>query len=282
MPEASIRNVIVTGAASGVGAATVSTLLGRGYAVHAFVRDPSSAAIGTGAVVPRMLACDISDPFAVESAVDDVALHAAGELHGVVHCAAISMAAPVELTTSDDMRRILETNVIGSLSLIRAVMPLLRRSRGRLVAVSSLSGRVSMPLQGAYCASKAALEALLDTLRREVAGQGVTVSIIQPGGIRTRMAVVHAREVAARMSRLSAEDSDNYRVIYQAHQRLVGAGRERSIDPLEVVKSIVHALESPHPRIRYKVGGDARELLRRSRTLSDRRMDEYIDGLHRT
>jgi NAD(P)-dependent dehydrogenase (short-subunit alcohol dehydrogenase family) len=87
MPEPSIRNVIVTGAASGVGAATVSTLVRRGYAVHAFVRDPDSVAIDTGAAVPRLLACDISDPLAVESAVDDVALLAGGELHGVVHSA---------------------------------------------------------------------------------------------------------------------------------------------------------------------------------------------------
>lgn len=275
------RNVIVTGAASGVGEATVSTLLRRGYAVHAFVRDPGSFVVDGGDAVPHVLACDISDPRAVEAAVGEVASRTGGELHGVVHSAAVTMASAVELTTTEDMRRILETNVMGSLSLVRAVMPLLRRSRGRLVAVSSLSGRVSMPLQGAYCASKAALEALLDTLRREVGSQGVMISIIQPGGIRTRMAVRHAQEVAARLSRLPAEDASNYGALYEAHQRLVGMGRERSVDPFEVVRSILHALESPRPRIRYRVGDDARALLRLSERVSDRRMDEYIDGLHR-
>jgi NAD(P)-dependent dehydrogenase (short-subunit alcohol dehydrogenase family) len=271
---------MVTGAASGVGAATVTTLLQRGYTVHALMRGPAAAPASSspGATVIR---CDISDPAAVESAFAELNSLTRGELYGLVHCAAIASASAVETTTVEDLRRVLDTNVTGALSLIRGAMPMLRRSGGRLVAISSLSSRVSMPLQGAYCASKAALEALLDTLRREIVGSGVTISIIQPGGIKTRMAIEHGRRVAAGISSLTGEHATHYRALFEAHQRLVSMGRESSIEPTEVVKSVVHALEAKRPRIRYRIGNDARRLLRMSATLSDRRMDEFIDSLHR-
>lgn len=276
-PRPGRRIVLVTGASSGVGAAVVQRLTTLDCTVYALLRAipeaPSFAA--------NVLLCDIDDDNAVRAMFARIAGQTGGRLDGVIHCAATSAAGPVETTLPQELRVVLETNVLGTFSLIRHGLPLLRKSGGRLIVVSSLSGRVSMPMQGAYCASKAAIEALLDTLRREIAGSGVTVSILQPGGIRTRMAELHAQRIAARMATLSGIEADHYDALLRAHQRLVAQGREMSIPPDAVVDPILHALESPRPRIRYRVGKDARLLLALWSILPDRWMDRLILGMHR-
>src|SRR3954453_19950237 len=179
-------SVLVTGAARGIGRATVLRLAGAGWDVIAGVRraDDGTALAGAGGggtVTPVTL--DITDPAQV--AALDEALPA--RLDAVVNNAGIVVGGPVEAVPLDDLRRQLEVNLVGQGAGTQAVMPGLRESRGRALFVSSLSGRVATPMTGPYNASKFALEGLVDALRMEVRPWGVRVVLVEPAQTDTDM-----------------------------------------------------------------------------------------------
>src|SRR5215208_5936163 len=150
--------VLVTGASTGIGEATVVHLRELGFDPIAAVRKDEDAARGALGDEP---------------------------LAGLVNNAGIAVAAPLEFLPIDRLRQQLEINLIGQAAVTQAFLPALRRAGGRIVNVSSIGGRVALPLVSAYNASKFGLEGLSDSLRREVRGQGVDVILIEPGGVKT-------------------------------------------------------------------------------------------------
>src|SRR3954462_12272580 len=171
--------VLIRGASTGIGRATALELARRGATVLAGVRDPADGEALGPAVTPLPL--DATDAAPVAAAGEEAARRG---LDALVNNAGIAVTGPLEYLPLDELRRQLEVNTVVQLAGTQACLPALRASRGRIVNVSSVAGRVVLPLYGPYAASKFALEALSDALRQELEG-AVSVSVVEPGAIAT-------------------------------------------------------------------------------------------------
>jgi NAD(P)-dependent dehydrogenase (short-subunit alcohol dehydrogenase family) len=245
------RTVLVTGASSGIGRACAVRLSRAGWRVLAGVRTPEAeAALRDHAVQPLVL--DVTDPGHVAAAAETVG----GALDGLVANAGIAVAAPLELVPLDELREQLEVNVIGQLAVVQALLPALRRARGRIVLMGSIGGRSALPFLGPYAASKHALEAIADSLRVELRPFGVHVSIVEPGSIATPIWRKGAERADVLRERF---DADRARLYSSAVERFraVALARGPGTDPDRVAEAAERALTSARPRARYLVGRDA-------------------------
>jgi len=252
-----MSSILITGAARGIGRASTLRFAAAGWDVHAGVRSEADgealvAAAPTGHITPVLL--DVTDAEQIARLPDVLP----SRLDAVVNNAGIVVGGPVETVAIDDVRRQLEVNVVGPLAVAQATLPLLRVTRGRLVFVSSVGGRVSSPMTGVYAASKYAIEALADALRMELRPWGVHVALIEPGAIDTdmwRTALETADAVEAGMA-------PEHRALYQGH--IDGARptlkriQKSAVSPDKVAAAIEKAVVSGRPRSRYVVGVDAR------------------------
>ena len=218
--------IVVTGASTGMGAATARELARQGFHVLAGVRREADAdAIRTAGVEPVIL--DITDAEQVAALAARV-----GEdprtVHALVNNAGIQVNAPVEALPMAQWRRVFEVNLFGHVAVTQALLPALLRSKGRVINISSIGGKAAMPTYGAYAGAKFALEAVSDSLRREVAPLGVPVVVVEPGGVRTKMAargVATANQLAARMT---PEQDERYGSLVQAINTLMQRVRRRA------------------------------------------------------
>ena len=245
------RSVLVTGASSGIGLASAVRLARAGWHVYGGVRNAADGdALRQQGIEPVEL--DVTDAAQVAVAAEAVG----PELDGLVDNAGIAVAAPLELVPLDELRRQLEVNVIGQIAVLQAVLPALRRARGRVVLMGSIGGRSALPFLGPYAASKHALEAFADSLRVELRPFGVAVAIVEPGSIATPI----WRKGADRAQELSADFEPERAALYAhavARFREVALSRGLGVDPDVVAKAVEHALTSSRPKARYLVGRDA-------------------------
>lgn len=248
MAPRQLKTVLVTGASSGIGEACAQRLRGAGWRVLAGVRRAGDAPDGT-----EELLLDVTDHEQVRAAARRVE-----ELDGLVNNAGVAVSGPLELLPLHELRRQLEVNVVGQVAVTQALLPALRRTRGRVVFVGSIGGRSALPFLGPYAASKFALEAVADSLRLELRPFGIHVSIVEPGTIATpiwRKGAATADEIAQAWP---AEARELYaRPVAVFRQAAAAAGR-RGEPPDEVAKAVEHALTAPRPRTRYLVGRDAK------------------------
>jgi NAD(P)-dependent dehydrogenase (short-subunit alcohol dehydrogenase family) len=251
-----MSSVLVTGAARGIGRATALRLAAGGWDVVAGVRDAEEgealAAAGGGRIAPVLL--DVTDPEQLR-ALDDVL---PARLDAVVNNAGIVVSGPVEGVALDDLRRQLEVNVVGQVAVTQAVLPRLRESRGRVVFVSSLSGRVSTPMTGAYNASKFALEGLADALRMELRPWGMRVVLVEPAQTDTDL----WRQADQALEQSVAALSPAHRELYARHidgSRRMIPRSQRMASPVDgVAATIERALTVRRPKARYVVGAGPR------------------------
>jgi NAD(P)-dependent dehydrogenase (short-subunit alcohol dehydrogenase family) len=255
------RTILVTGASSGIGRATAEFLAANGANVLAGVRD-TTVELG----VPT-LKLDITDP-------QDVAKVAEYDVAALVNNAGIAITGPLEFMPPEELRRQLEVNVVAQLAVTQACFPALRRHRGRIVNVSSISGRVALPLYGPYAASKFALEALSDSLRRE---QGdVRVVLVEPGATATS---IWARGLAAGdalWQRMPPAAHERYGALVARLRHEAEKQATEGAPPEDVARTIATALTAEHPRTRYVVGTDARIQAILARTLPGRAVDKLL------
>jgi NAD(P)-dependent dehydrogenase (short-subunit alcohol dehydrogenase family) len=200
-----------------------------------------------------------------------------GPLAGLVNNAGVAVAGPLEFVPLDELRRQLEVNLIGQVAVTQAFLPALRRAAGRIVNVSSIGGKVALPLLAPYNASKFALEGVSDSLRRELRRQGVDVIVIEPGGIKTPIwgkGNALAEELTARMP----PDGERLygRLIERVRAETVKIERDRGLPPRAVAEVIGQALTADRPRTRYVVGTEAKVRAQLARVLPDRVMDRLI------
>jgi NAD(P)-dependent dehydrogenase (short-subunit alcohol dehydrogenase family) len=238
---------MITGASSGIGAACASRLAAAGWRVLAGVRRPGDAPPGTTEVI-----LDVTDPDAVaqlrQAGTDPGGLSLG--LAGLVNNAGVGVATPLEDLPLDELRRQLEVNVVGQLAVTQAVLPALRAARGRIVIMGSIGGRSALPFLGGYAMTKHALEAMADSLRVELAPDGIEVSIVEPGTIATA--------IWTKPQPLADRVSDRYRLRLDRF-RLVAASRSSRAAPADrVAAAVEHALTAQRPKTRYVVGRDAR------------------------
>jgi NAD(P)-dependent dehydrogenase (short-subunit alcohol dehydrogenase family) len=245
--------VLVTGAARAIGRATVEVLAGRGHDVVATARDPG---LLDGLPAVERLALDVSDAASVRAAVE-----AAGDLDGVVNNAGLPGSGPLETYPLDSFARVLDVNTLGPLRLAQAVVPGWRaRGAGVLINISSVQGKIGTPLEGAYAASKHALEALSETLYFELGHFGIRVVIIEPGYIAPGMKHDDDHPGPAHYADLHAQ-------WHATVATLTGPGGRPG--PELVGAAVADALEDPSTPLRVEVGQDAALVLELRRTLDD-------------
>ena len=253
-PEA----VVITGASSGIGADAAALLAREGYMVFAGVRndaDGARAARLSERVRPLML--DVADKASIDAAVRTVA-ESGHLLRGVVSNAGIAVAGPLEFLPVDEIRRQFEVNVFGALAFVQAFLPQLRVSRGRIVLVGSISGRLGVPFIASYSASKAALRSFADALRVELRGAKIDVSLIEPSSVKTPIWQKGRDSREELTERLGPRAFEHYgehieAVFAQTHRE------EKAGIPVEQVsRAILHALTARKPRASYLLGGSAR------------------------
>lgn len=259
------RTVLVTGASSGIGRTTALLLARLGAHVLAGVRTQAAAEALGDTVTPVQL--DVTS----QADIDALALT---RLDGLVNNAGIAVTAPLEFLPLDELRRQLEVNVVAQLAVTQACMPALRASRGRIVNVSSIAGRVALPLYGPYAASKFALEALSDALRREQ--QDVAVVLVEPGAIATP---IWDRSVAAADALYAAMPPvahDRYDALVNKLKGMAAGQGEEGEPPEAVARVIATALATANPRTRYVIGRSARIQAALARALPGRAMDRLL------
>ena len=181
------RAILVTGASSGIGLASAANLVQKGFQVFGGVR-PGKDHTHLSAAGVRPVSLDVTDAESLAAALETVQSELGdSRLWGLVNCAGVVSAGPVEMHNLSEARSVFDVNVMGVLATTQTFLPLIRQEGGRVVNVSSLSGLLAMPFMGPYNASKAALESLSDTMRRELKPFGVDVIAIQPGTTKTSM-----------------------------------------------------------------------------------------------
>ena len=261
MARTASKTVLVTGASSGIGEAAAIALAARGHRVLAGVRreaDAKRLAAGLGSR-SQALILDVTRPEQIEAA--RVAVDAAGGLDALVNNAGVTISGPLEHLPLDDLRQQFEINVFGVIALTQAMLPALRRSRGRAIIVGSVGGRNAMPLIAPYCASKHAIEALVPALRMELRHAGVAVSLIEPGSTRSAIWDTSIARSKAGEARLSNEAIEQYGPALEALRAFAGRIGKAGSPPRVVARAIVSAVESRRPKRRYVVGADARAQL---------------------
>jgi NAD(P)-dependent dehydrogenase (short-subunit alcohol dehydrogenase family) len=259
--QSTAQFVLITGASTGIGAACAMGCAGRGMAVFAGVRNLKAGealqAKAGAAIIPIQL--DVTDRESIARAAEMVERRA-GErgLFGLVNNAGIAIGSPLELIPLDQLRRQLEVNVIGQIAVTQAVLPLLRRARGRIVNMGSIAGRGTIPMMGPYSASKHALEAVTDALRLELYPWGIEVSIIEPGAIATPIWETSRRVSLEIEAEMPAEGKPLYESAANSIREMVNQAAARAIPPDAVVEAVLHALTARRPKTRYLVGRDAK------------------------
>ena len=237
--------VLITGASSGIGRATAELLAAHGFRVFgASRRAPSALPAG---VRDNWILMDVRDEASARAGVSAV-LDQAGKLDALVCCAGYAVFGSVEDLPIEKARAQMETNVIGTLTVLRAALPHLRRAQGRAVVVGSLAGRAPIPFQAHYSATKAALDAITLALRIEVAPFGVGVSLVEPGDINTPF---------NENMEWGVEGASVYAERRRACERVVRESLPKAPGPEIVAEVIRRALTARRPRVRYTVGPDA-------------------------
>jgi NAD(P)-dependent dehydrogenase (short-subunit alcohol dehydrogenase family) len=270
--------ILIIGGAGGVGSAVVDILVNRGYTVATTVLEATEAAsIHTryGAAV-KAHTIDLSNPAAALTKIK-LLVDAMPALDAVVVCAAIAPIGPMELTSLSTYIKAFEINCISAVAVYQATLPALRKTGGRIVLLSSMGGRAAFPFMSSYVATKFALEGLGDVMRREAGPQGVKVSIIEPGGIRTNLVRQQLRDVEPAYAALGEEDRARYGYLYKGYLKMAGDSlRETASTPEEIAAVVVEALDAPEPESRYVAGAEAKHFFEISRAMSDLEVDEIF------
>lgn len=273
-----MKNVLVVGAAGGIGMEVARQLVARGDRVVGTVLDQAQAA-QLRAEVPGIAGVEVlelSSPAGVAARVSEI-VGGMGTLDQVAVCAAIGPIGPAELTPLETYTCTMDINFHSNVAIFQASLPALRQSRGRLLLVTSMSGKVPLPFIAAYTASKHALEGWGDVIRQEVAGDGVSVVMIEPGGVRTGMVSAQIAQAKQMLADLSADNAARYGALYHGFIGAAQAGYDGAGSTPEQVAAIaVEALTAAEPETRYVAGPDAQQLIGARAALSDREMDATL------
>jgi len=246
------RSILITGCSSGIGLAAARTMRERGWRVIATARKPEDLLRLKNLEGVEALPLELADPQSIATCAIRSLEMTRGRLDALFNNAAFGQPGAVEDLTPALLREQLEVNLVGTHDLTRRLIPAMRKNgTGRIVNCSSILGMVVAPYRGAYCASKFALEALTTSLRLELEGSGIRVSLIEPGPIRSRF-VEHA--VARLLSTIDIENSP-HRNVYRTRIEGMKAGGQSSfkLEPEAVSARLIHALESARPKSHYYV-----------------------------
>jgi NAD(P)-dependent dehydrogenase (short-subunit alcohol dehydrogenase family) len=246
------RSILITGCSSGIGLASAREMQRRGWRVFATARKPEDIARLEDEEGVESLFLDYAEPPSIAAAADAVLKATGGKLFALFNNGGYGQPGALEDIRPEVLRAQFEANVFGWHDLTARIIPAMRRQgEGRIVFCSSVLGLIAAPYRGAYCATKFAVEALADTLRMELEGSGIKVSLIEPGPIATRF-VERAIEAYRRNVDLEASA---HKHIYKARLAKMEEGGKQAfkLPPEAVAAKLVQAVESKKPKARYAV-----------------------------
>ncbi|MBN1497168.1 MAG: SDR family NAD(P)-dependent oxidoreductase [Spirochaetes bacterium] len=250
------KSIFITGSSTGIGKACALHFDRLGYRVFAGVRKKADADSLRQEASDRLVpvTIDVTDPALIMKAAGNVAKRSGEGLYGLLNNAGIGAGGPVEFLDMEKVESVIRVNLLGMIAVTSAFLPMIRKSRGRIVNIGSISGMLALPGASPYAASKFAVEAFTDSLRLEMRPHGVRVSLVQPGDTE---------------SSIWSKVQKNFSPVYRTDQvrSLYGfvidpirqALEHPRLQPVEkVVNAVEHAFLSAKPRSRYRVGRDAR------------------------
>lgn len=266
--------IVVVGAAGGIGKQVALQLQSRAQVVAVVQNAAQVAEVSALAVL--CVECDLSNAASVQSTLD--AINAQYKtIDGLVFCAAMQPVGPLELVSRAEMEGLFAINIFGPHQFVQGLIPKLRQSRGRIVLFSSMAGKVATPVIGAYASSKFALEGWADALRRELRLSGVSLSLVEPGGVDTPMASAQAGLVQRTLARLDADSERLYGRLVRGYLALTQAGLRHASTPADVALVAVKAVIGPGaPKARYVAGNDAKLLIMLAGLLPVRWLDALL------
>jgi NAD(P)-dependent dehydrogenase (short-subunit alcohol dehydrogenase family) len=270
-----VKSILVTGCSSGIGHAVAMGLKQRGWRVFASARAAADVARLRNDGL-ESLRLDLDDSASIAAAVADVLATTGGRLDALFNNGGFGQVGAVEDLSRAALREQFETNLFGWMELTSRVIPAMRaQGHGRIVMNSSLLGYAAFPYRGAYNAVKFALEGISDTLRLELRGSGIAVSLVEPGPIASRF----RENCLPHFEQHIAWQTSVHRASYEAQlARLKNPGPVApfTLGPAAVLEKVIHALESPRPRARYPVTVPAKAFWWLKRVLSTRLMDRVL------
>ena len=270
------KSVLITGCSSGIGLSVAEGLGERNYRVFATARTAEDVErLATAGF--ESLQLDLTDSDSIRSAVDDILGRTNGTLDALFNNGAYGQPGAVEDLSREVLREQFETNLFGWHELTNLVLPVMRRQgHGRIIQNSSVLGFVALRYRGAYNASKYALEGLTDTLRLELAGTGIHVSLIEPGPITSRFRDNAFKAYQRNINPEGSPHEDMYRRM-EARLTKKGPAVPFTLPPEAVLKKVIHALESNRPKARYYVTFPTYLFGFLKRVLSDRMLDRVLN-----
>jgi NAD(P)-dependent dehydrogenase (short-subunit alcohol dehydrogenase family) len=272
------KAVVITGASSGIGRASVLQMSKAGWRVFATVRKTEDRDSLQAEHLPDLstVMMDVEDRRSIIAAAEEVGSQVGGlGLDGLVNVAGIGMVGPLEYADPRDVRKIFDINLFGQIAVTQAFLPLLHKSSGRIVNITSVGAHIAIPFGGLLNGSKSAFGVMSDTLRLELHPFGIRVSTVEPGAISTPAVDKTLGDVEGMIARLPEEGRKKYAAMLRTLTQR-GSEREKNGSPPEVVaEAIHHALTSDHPRIRYHVGKHASLLAGLARILPDGLLDAF-------
>lgn len=269
------RTILITGCSSGIGWHCALGLKARGWRVLATARKPEDLA-RLAAEGVEALFLDYADRQSVSACAAEAARRTGGTLDALFNNGAFGQPGAVEDLTREVLEAQFATNFFGWHQLTRECLPLMRaKGGGRIVQCSSVLGLVALKWRGAYNASKFAIEALSDTLRLELRGSGIFVSLIEPGPITSKFVETSLKNFEANID----QTSSHYKEAYARQRARLGRGGSAryKLGPEAVLEALVHAVEAPHPHARYHVTKPTRYMAIARRILPQRLLDHVLD-----
>lgn len=271
--------MVVTGASSGIGKATVLRLAKNGWRVFAAVRKEQDAKLlrsDSGIRVETVL-LDVADEGSIRAAAEEVNSELGKDgLDGLFNNAGIGNVSPIEYTTIDSIRRVYEVNLFGQISVIQAFLPLLRRAKGRIVNTGSVGDHLSPPFAGVLASSKAAFASASSSLRLELRAQGIHVIIVEPGSVNTPAVDKTLGGVETQITSLPPEGARLYGVGLRRMTAAFVKNEKAGSSPDVVGKVVEKALNAKNPRTRYPAAKDSTMLINLARLLPEKLLDLAI------
>ncbi len=269
------KSILITGCSSGIGLYTAQHLHKLGYQVFASARKTADVdhlkQLGLNA-----LQLDLDDSLSIKNAVLRILEQTNGELYALFNNGAYGLAGAVEDLSREALRAQFETNLFGTMELTNLVLPIMRKQGyGRIIQNSSILGFAAMPYRGAYNCSKFALEGITDTLRQELDGTNIHISLIEPGPI---ISDFRKNALAAFNRYIDSENSVHKEQYASMLQRLEkeGAAAPFTLGPEAVCEKVLHALQAKRPQVRYYVTKPTYIMGYLKRILSSRMMDKIL------
>lgn len=272
------KSILITGCSSGIGLCAANILQQRGYRVFATARKKEDVD-KLKALGHESIQLDLDESASIQAAVTEILTRTNGTLDALFNNGAYGQAGAIEDISREALRQQFETNVFGWHELTNLVLPvMLKQGHGRIIQNSSVLGFVALKLRGAYTASKYAIEGLSDTLRQELIGTNIFISLVEPGPIES---LFRANSFAAYKKNINKENS-RFKQEYESTEKRLGkkgAAVPFTLPPEAVLKRIIHALESEKPKPRYYITTPTYLFGYLKRLLSTRLMDRILSKI---